>query len=130
MGVSLPAHPAVAALCPAARGGKALLAALVDHGALGYHQRGKIELVGNATKSGEEMQMRARILAVAFLCLAGVTGTAGHGLAQQWYAAVDANNDGSLQVVWDTTKDGASQKAVAACKRASKTCSGLAAHTD
>jgi len=35
-----------------------------------------------------------------------------------------------LQVVWDASKDGASEKAVSACNRVSKSCSGTASYTN
>lgn len=49
--------------------------------------------------------------------------------AERW-AAIDPNNEGSSPVVWDSTKAGARQKAIDACKRLSKTCAGAPAHTD
>ncbi len=75
--------------------------------------------------------MRAWKWAVAFVFVAGLAGLVGRASAQEpRYAAVDANNEGSLQVVWDASKDGASEKAVSACNRVSKSCSGTASYTN
>jgi len=75
--------------------------------------------------------MRAWKWAVAVVFVAGLAGLVGRASAQEpRYAAVDANNEGSLQVVWDASKDGASEKAVSACNRVSKSCSGTASYTN
>ena len=69
--------------------------------------------------------------AFAFICVAGLAGIMDSASAQETrYAAVDANNEGSLQVVWDASKDGANEKAVSACKQVSKSCSGTASYTN
>jgi hypothetical protein len=70
--------------------------------------------------------MHTKNLLAGLACLALV---AGQSHAQERWAAVDANSEGSAPVVWDTTKESAEQKAVAACKRISRTCSGEALTT-
>ena len=50
--------------------------------------------------------------------------------AQQRWAAVDPNSEGTSPVVWGATEDEARQKAVEACKRVSKTCANGPASTD
>jgi hypothetical protein len=49
--------------------------------------------------------------------------------AQQRWAAVDPNSEGSSPVVWGATEDDARQRAVEACKRVSKTCANGPAST-
>jgi len=64
----------------------------------------------------------------AAVCLALLTvATAAQ---EELYAAIDANNEDSSVVAWDSTKEGADKKAVEACKRVSKTCSGRPSYTN
>jgi hypothetical protein len=50
-------------------------------------------------------------------------------LAQQRWAALDPNSEGSATVAWGATEDEARRRATEACKRASKTCANGPAST-
>jgi hypothetical protein len=50
--------------------------------------------------------------------------------AQQRWAAIDPNSEGSSPVVWGPSEDEARQRAVEACKRVSKTCANGPASTN
>ena len=66
----------------------------------------------------------------ALLVLAAGTGAFSQPTpAQQRWAAVDPNSEGSSPVVWGATEDEARQRAVEACKRVSKTCANGPAST-
>lgn len=63
------------------------------------------------------------LLAVALL------GMTGPSVGQQRWAAIDPNSEGSSPVVWGANEDEARQRAVAACKRVSRTCANGPAST-
>jgi len=73
-----------------------------------------------------------RVIFLVAICLVVSLGGATRQSSAQdkRYAAVDANNEAKLTVVWANDKDVASRRAVAACKRVSKTCSGKASYTN
>lgn len=74
-----------------------------------------------------------RTIQLASLALVLVAGMAVHdpvAAQQKRWAAVDPNSETSAPVVWGTTEDEARQRAIDACKRASKTCANGPAVTD
>jgi len=73
------------------------------------------------------MNVRNVSLIVAFLI--GLLATPNAASAQQW-AAVDAHTSGTGPVVSAASKDDARAAAVAACRRVSKTCSGMPASAE
>jgi predicted RNase H-like HicB family nuclease len=65
------------------------------------------------------------------LVLAAAMSTWSHAaLAQQRWAAIDPNSEGSSPVAWGATEEEARQRAVEACKRVSKTCASGPASTN
>ena len=65
-----------------------------------------------------------------FLLGAGMSAWSQPAPAQQRWAAIDPNSEGSSPVVWGATEDEARQRAVEACKRLSKTCANGPASTN
>jgi len=53
----------------------------------------------------------------------------GPSLAQQRWAALDPNSEGSAAVAWGATEEEARQRATEACKRVSRTCANGPAST-
>jgi len=80
--------------------------------------------------------VRRHLTIAAVLMLAAVAGTlASRPLAQEKaqekrWAAIDPNSEASSPVAWGETEEQARQRAVEACKRASKTCANGPASTD
>jgi len=60
---------------------------------------------------------------------AGMSAWSQPAPAQQRWAAIDPNSEGSSTVAWGPTEDEARQRAVEACKRVSKTCANGPAST-
>jgi hypothetical protein len=50
--------------------------------------------------------------------------------AQERWAAIDPSDERSSQMVWDSTRDGAINKAIAACTRTARSCALEPAVTD
>ncbi len=71
-----------------------------------------------------------RRFVVLFVLGAGMGAWSQPAPAQQRWAAIDPNSEGSSPVVWGATEEEARQRAVEACKRLSKTCANGPASTN